>query len=278
MGLISRYTILIVLAHLVFSIYTLAETAREKDLLPHEGEGKQELLNRMISQSYKKRSYDRCITFAQQALELICRSRPDLVFLDIHLPDMNGFQVLEKLPYEPAVIFTTAYDQYAVKAFEVNSVDYLLKPVAKERLETAIARVMNLKTVSYSQVLKTLESLMNRKSKHIRFSIQKADQLLVIPQEEVYYFEVKERYLYLCTYDSAFFYNATLKQLEESLDPDLFLRINKSNIVSLDKIRCLKKDYMNRYRVILKDKNSTKLKISRHCLKPLREKLDNLLL
>jgi two-component system LytT family response regulator len=212
------------------------------------------------------------------ALELICRCRPDLVFLDIHLPDMNGFQVLEKLPYEPAIIFTTAYDQYAVKAFEVNSVDYLLKPVSKERLETAIARVMNLKTVSYTHVLKTLESLMYRKSKHIRFSIQKTDQLLVIPQEEVYFFEVKERYLYLCTYDSAFFYNATLKQLEESLDPDLFLRINKSNIVSLDKIRCLKRDYMNRYRLILKDKNSTKLKISRHCLKPLREKLDNLLL
>jgi len=212
------------------------------------------------------------------ALELICRCRPDLVFLDIHLPDMNGFQVLEKLPYEPAVIFTTAYDQYAVKAFEVNSVDYLLKPVSAERLETAIDRVLELKNVSYTHVLKTLESLMNRKSKHIRFSIQKADQLLVIPQEEVYYFEVKERYLYLCTHDNAFFYNATLKQLEESLDPNLFLRINKSNIVSLDKIRCLKRDYMNRYRVILKDKNSTVLKISRHCLKPLREKLDNLLL
>lgn len=212
------------------------------------------------------------------AIELIGRCRPDLVFLDIHLPDMNGFQVLEKLPYEPAVIFTTTYDQYAVKAFEVNSVDYLLKPVAKERLETAIARVLDLKTVSFTHALKTLESLMNRKNKHIRFSIQKADQLLVIPQEEVYYFEVKERYLYLCTYDNAFFYNSTLKQLEESLDPKLFLRINKSNIVSLDKIRCLKRDYMNRYRVILKDKNSTKLKISRHCLKPLKEKLDNLLL
>ena len=212
------------------------------------------------------------------AIELICRCRPDLVFLDIHLPDMNGFQVLEKLPYEPAVIFTTAYDQYAVKAFEVNSIDYLLKPVAKERLETAIARVLDLKSVSFTHALKTLESLMSRKNKHIRFSIQKADQLLVIPQEEVYYFEVKERYLYLCTYDSAFFYNSTLKQLEESLDPELFLRINKSNIVSLDKIRCLKRDYMNRYRVILKDKNSTKLKISRHCLKPLKEKLDNLLL
>jgi len=212
----------------------------------------------------------------KSAIELIQRSKPHLVFLDIHLPDMDGFQVLKHISHEPAVIFITAYHQYAVQAFEVNGVDYLLKPVSKERLERAINKVLQRSAAPYDAVLKTVQTLLSQKTKKIRFSIKRGDQLLVILQDQVFYFKVEDRYLYLCTYDKAFIYNSTLRQLEQSLDPELFLRINKSQIASLDKIRCLKRDYMNRYRVILQDKNNTALKISRKYLQQLKEKLDNL--
>lgn len=216
----------------------------------------------------------------KSAIELIRRCNPHLVLLDIQLPDMDGFDVLKSIRHEqePAVIFITAYDKYAVQAFEFNGVDYLLKPVEKERLKKAIARIPNLKDISYARVMEAVKYLMEHKPKKIRFTIRKGDRLLVFPQEEVFYFKVEDRYLYLGTYENTFFYNSTLKQLEESLEPDLFLRVNKSSIISLDKIRCLKRDYLNRYRVILTDRNNTAIKVSRNCLSKLKEKLNNLLL
>ncbi len=219
----------------------------------------------------------------QQAVRLVQGLQPDLLFLDIHLPDMDGFNILEQLSHRPAVVFTTAHHQYALKAFDANGVDYLLKPITPERLEKAVHKVLQMKAPapaqprepSYRHIMEAVKTIMAEKNKKIRFSIQHGDRVLVVSQEDVFYFKAEDRYLFLCTFDGSFFYQSSLKKLEDSLDPETFVRINKSNIVSLDKVLCLKKDYLGRCRVILKDKKQTALKVSRGGLVKLREKLDN---
>lgn len=216
----------------------------------------------------------------QQAVKLVRDVEPDLMFLDIHLPDMDGFNILEQLDHRPAVVFTTAHHQYALKAFDASGVDYLLKPICRDRLQKALDKVFQMNGRSpapplYDHIMTAVKSIMAEKTKKIRFSIQSGDRLLVISQAEVFYFKAEDRYLFLCTFDDFYFYKSSLKELEESLDPDAFVRINKSNIVPVDKILCLKKDYLGRYRVILKDKKQTVLKVSRGGLVRLKEKFDN---
>lgn len=214
-------------------------------------------------------------TCGKEAIELIRAHKPDLLFLDIHLPDIDGFEVLKNLGYCPAVIFTTAFDRYAVKAFEANGIDYLLKPIQKQRLKVAIDRVTTLNYMENNQLLAALKYVLKERNKRIRFSVQKGDQILIIPQENVFYFKSEDRYTFLCTRECAFFYNSSLKDLEQSLDPEMFFRINKSYIVSLDKIVKLKKDYLKRYKVVLGDQNGTSLRVSRDRASKLKEKLDN---
>jgi DNA-binding LytR/AlgR family response regulator len=210
----------------------------------------------------------------KEAIELIQANKPDLLFLDIHLPDIDGFEVLKNLDCNPAVIFTTAFNQYAVKAFEVNGIDYLLKPIQKERLKIAVQRATT-KNPTNNQLLEVVKYLLKEKEKRIRFSVQKGDQFLIIPQEDVFYFKSEDRYTFLCTRDNSFFYNSSLREPEQSLNPGMFFRINKSCIVSLDKIVKLKKDYMNRYKVVLSDPKGISLPVSRRCAGKLKEELNN---
>ncbi len=211
----------------------------------------------------------------KKAIQFINRSRPDLIFLDIQLPDITGFDVLTALQHTPAVVFTTAFDQYALKAFDVNGIDYLLKPVQLERLRVTIERVVQLKLRPKSQLMEIVDQILKERNKRVRFSVHQGDQILIIPQEELIYFKSDDRYLFLCTWDKNYFYNSSLKDLEKSLAPDYFCRINKSSIVSIDKIERLKKDYLSGYKVIMKDKDKTSLKVSRSCLPKLKKKLDN---
>jgi DNA-binding LytR/AlgR family response regulator len=211
----------------------------------------------------------------REAIELIRENKPDLLFLDIHLPDMDGFEVLKNVDYCPAIIFTTAFDQYAIKAFEANGIDYLLKPIKKERLGIAIHRVISLKNTANHSLMEIIKHLLKEKNKKIRFSVQKEDQILIIPQEDVYYFKSEERYTFLCTFDKNYFYNSSLKELEQSLDQELFFRINRCYIVSLDKIVKLKKDYLKRYKVVLRNPPGTSLRVSRDRVLILKEKLNN---
>ncbi|MCP4218102.1 MAG: response regulator transcription factor [bacterium] len=210
------------------------------------------------------------------AVELIDSLLPDLVFMDIQLPDMDGFEILKTIGHEPAVIFTTAFDQYALKAFDANSIDYILKPIKFERLAQALDKIQALKPKPLGRINEVINQIINEKNKKVRFSIPQNDEILIIPQEDVYYFKSEDRYLFLCTYNNSYFYNSSLKKLEQALDPALFIRIDKSYIVSLDKIKRLKRDYLKGYKVILKDKKSTSLKVSRNCLPKLKEQLDNL--
>lgn len=208
------------------------------------------------------------------AIEKIDRWKPDLVFLDIQMPGANGFGVLEKISHQPMVIFVTAYDEFAIRAFEKNAVDYILKPSSKERIAAAINRVLQRSSKINRQLLDTLKNALEQKKYIKRFAVKKDDEILIIPEEDVFYFQAESKYIFLYTFNRRYFFEMTLKDLEKSLDPARFCRIHKSTIVSLEKINRLKKWFKSEYIIQLNDENESKLKISRHFMPVLKQKLN----
>lgn len=207
------------------------------------------------------------------AVSLINTIHPDVVFLDIELPGYNGFQVLQYIHSLPKIVFVTAYDQYAVEAFEKNCIDYILKPFSRERLEKTITKLTISTDTNTTQLLEGIAQIFERQKKKNHFAIKEGDDILIIPVEEIYYFMAEEKYVFLCTYDREHYYNLTLKELEETLDPEKFCRIHKSYIVSIDKIHKLHKIFLNEYQVVLKDKKETPIKVSRNYLPILKQQL-----
>lgn len=207
-----------------------------------------------------------------QAVEMIDRLRPDLVFLDIEMPGCSGFEVLEKLNFRPGVIFVTAYDQYAIRAFEENAVDYLLKPVSQERLEKAIQKFQQQAQPLTDQVLEKLRIWLQPCEFLQRFAVKCGDDILLIPRDEVIRFSAEDKYVFLYTSETRYFYDGTLKELETRLDPDCFIRIHKSHIVALQRIRKLKKRTLIDFVVELDDSRRTVLKIGRSYLPLLKGK------
>lgn len=208
-----------------------------------------------------------------QAVEIINRMQPDLVFLDVEMPGYSGFEVLERLDFHPGVIFVTAFDQYAVRAFEESAVDYLLKPVSRERLETAINRFRKHPRPLSDQVLEKLRVCFQPGRFLRRFAVKHGDEILLIPLEEVIWFCAEDKYLFLYTSESRYFFDCTLKELEARLDPEYFIRIHKSHIVAFRRIRKLKKRTLVDFVVEMDDPRRTVLKIGRSYLPLLKEKL-----
>jgi DNA-binding LytR/AlgR family response regulator len=207
----------------------------------------------------------------ETAVEIINRLKPDLIFLDIQLPVINGFEVIDRIKYRPMIVFTTAYDQYALKAFDVNGIDYLLKPISKEKLDRAIKRVLNNKININDNIFSAIKDIVKKKVYLKRFSIKGKDEILIIPQEDVCYFKAEDKYVFLCTIEKEYFYDATIKELEKMLDPEIFLRIHRSYIISIDKIKKIDKWFLGEYKVKLSGENETSLKISRSYLPKVRK-------
>lgn len=208
------------------------------------------------------------------AIDVIDRRKPDLLFLDIQLPGIDGFEVLQRIRHRPMVIFVTAYDQYAVRAFEVNGVDYLLKPITPERLHSAIDRAMSLDKKPDSDIMEVVKYIIRHKYQEMPFSVREGDQILIIPQEDIYYFKAEDKYIFLYTKNKRYFYQSTLKELLNTLDPDTFCRVNRSCIAALSKIRKLKKGILGEYKIILADTPATAINISKNHLAELKEKLN----
>ncbi|HQO12315.1 MAG TPA: LytTR family DNA-binding domain-containing protein [Petrotogaceae bacterium] len=208
-----------------------------------------------------------------QAVSEINKLRPELVFMDINLPGKNGFEVISALEYRPKIIFITAYQEYAIKAFEENAVDYLLKPISLERLQSAVNKVIQSNKTLEDNVINIIKKYMNSEKYLTRFSIKLEDEILILNQQDVFYFKAEDKYVFLCTYDKEYYYDNTLKNLEELLDPSVFLRIHKSYIVSISKIERLKKWFLSEYSVELSDKAKSSLKVGRNFLPGLKDKL-----
>lgn len=165
--------------------------------------------------------------------------KPDLVFLDIQMPKVNGFELLEIIDYQPDIIFTTAYNQYAIKAFELNAVDYLLKPFSKERFEDAIGKAMSRrlnKKNSGEEVSKLIHY--NQVSDEIleRIVVKSGNKIHVIPCDRIDYLEAQDDYVMIYTADGKFLKQSTMKYFEDKLDPGLFARVHRSYIVQVERI------------------------------------------
>jgi two-component system LytT family response regulator len=175
-----------------------------------------------------------------QAVEVIERERPDLVLLDIQMPGLDGFEVIEALEDPPPVIFVTAYDEYAIRAFEVNALDYLLKPFSRERLAKAIRRAQETLAEEEdfaAQFGPLLESLAAQGQYLARLAVRDRDRIRVLDVGEVDWIGIEGEQVMVHVGDQAYPIRRTLTELEARLDPACFFRAHRSAIVNLDRVK-----------------------------------------
>lgn len=193
------------------------------------------------------------------AVKIINEFKPDLVFLDIQMPGMTGFDVLTHLEELPQIIFSTAFDQYALKAFEVHAVDYLLKPYTKERFATAIDRISKGDAENKARPL-TESLLMDSEKYPERILVQSQNKLVTIALKDVYRIEAYGDYSKLVTSDKTYISNYGISTLEQKLDNAVFIRVHRSSIINLNKVKELNK-YTKSYDVTLE--NGDVVRVSR---------------
>lgn len=217
----------------------------------------------------------------REALEAIRTQSPDLIFLDVQMPEVGGFEVLAALGKEtiPYVIFVTAYDQYAVRAFEVQALDYLLKPFDQERFDVswqrAKAQLLRDRNGGVDQrILALLEELRAGRSYLERLVIKAAGRIYFLETNEIDWIEAEGNYVSVHSAKKTHLMRETISSLEAQLDPKKFVRIHRSSIVRLDFIQELQPWFHGEYRVILKD--GTQLTLSRNHRDKLQEALGKL--
>jgi len=201
--------------------------------------------------------------------------KPDLVFLDIQMPKITGFEMIELLDFKPQIIFTTAYDQYALKAFELNAVDYLLKPFSKDRMIAAIEKVKH-RIQNEEKIDDKLEELSNFRSGEEfidRIVVKDRSKIHIITVDQIRYIESLDDYVMIYTHEGRHIKQKTMKFFETNLDPKNFIRIHRSYIVQVDNIAEIQQYEKESYIVILKDANKTKLKVSKSGYKKIKEVL-----
>ena len=201
----------------------------------------------------------------EEAIEKIEAAHPDIIFLDIQMPGYDGFEVVRRLHVKPFIVFVTAYDEYALKAFEENSVDYLLKPIDMKRLEKAVEKLRRVFNTPAPHLNEHVERLLSQlaSASTKRLQVKFGDKILFIDVDDIVYFEAKDKYTFLHTIDQKHIIDFTLTDLEGKLDRTNFIRIHRSTIVNLKFIRELVKWFGGKYKVRLKDKDQTELIISR---------------
>ncbi|RZK21258.1 MAG: response regulator [Pedobacter sp.] len=186
-----------------------------------------------------------------EGLKAITLHKPDLIFLDIQMPKISGFEMLELVEDKPAVIFTTAFDEYAIKAFEVNAVDYLLKPIDKGRFDAAIKKLPSRlsKTENTEAVL---DAAALSPAQNNRVVVKKDGIIKIIPTGDINYLEADDDYVKLSTADGAFYKNKTMAYFEQTLDSSQFIRIHRSYIINLAQVTKIELKEKDSYVVLLK--------------------------
>lgn len=208
------------------------------------------------------------------ALKAINELKPDVVFLDIQMPKLTGIELLELLDIKPIIVFITAFNQYAIEAFELSACDYLLKPFAKERFNTTIARILDKYGRNDSSditVGKFIEKFSSHEEKLERVAIKNGAKIEIIPVSEITHIMAEGDYVMIFTKNGKFLKDKTMKYFESRLDETKFIRIHRSSIVNIDDIQRIELFEKENYIVILK--GGVTLKTSSAGYKLLKEKL-----
>mgnify|MGYP004702124289 CR=1 FL=1 len=197
-----------------------------------------------------------------EGVKAINELKPDLVFLDIQMPKITGFEMLELLDHHPEIIFCTAYDQYALKAFEYNAADYLLKPYSRDRLIAAFEKVKE-RIEKHAGGDDVVDKISNYpKEDYIdRIVVKDRHKIHIIPTDQIRYIESMDDYVLIYTIEGRFTKQKTMRYFETVLDPHNFARIHRSYIVRIDQIAQLQQYEKESYVAILHDKS--KLKVSK---------------
>lgn len=218
-----------------------------------------------------------------RAIEELRVIKPDVLFLDIHMPGLSGFELLAELPEQPLVVFTTAYDQYALEAFRVNSIDYLLKPIEAEHLERAVTKAERMlgqgerpleMRALLAQINATLQQgQLGTRPWLDRIASKVGDKVEPIDLRRVTHFYSKDKLTFAATQERSYVVDNTIAELESRLNPVHFIRIHRSSILNLDFLQELHAMFGGRMVARLKDGKKTELPVSRDRVAELKSRL-----
>ena len=203
-------------------------------------------------------------------LKAIQEHQPDILFLDVQMPKINGFEMLELVDNPPQVIFTTAFDEYALKAFDANAIDYLLKPFTRERFDTALQKAISSER-SPEVIKKAQENESFQPDENIRVVIQNGSEIKIIPTEEIIFVEAADDYVCIHTKEKRFLKKKTMQYFEKVLDTSKFLRIHRSFILNLTELTRIESFEKNSHIAILR--SGHRLPISRNQYPVLKNRL-----
>lgn len=212
-----------------------------------------------------------------EALPQVDSLRPDILFLDIQMPELDGFAVASRLTHQPLILFTTAFDQYALQAFETNSIAYLLKPVAPAKLEQALAKVEAIR--GGSQPTPNIANLLNQLATRLtpaypeRISSRTGDRTEFIDLSRITHFYAEDKLTFASTEAKSYIIDQTISELESRLDPNRFFRIHRSYLVNLSSVAELYTYFGGKLIVRLNDSKKTELTASKDRARELRLKL-----
>lgn len=206
-----------------------------------------------------------------QGVKAIAEHQPDLVFLDVQMPKINGFELLELIQEQPAIIFTTAYDEYALKAFETSAVDYLLKPFSKQRFDQAIAKW--LRHEHQKEISPTILHEISGKQpdEHLRIVIKDGSEIKIIPTAEIDYLEAYDDYVKVMHKGKVHLKKKTMNYFENTLSKKDFIRVHRSFIININELTKIESFEKNSYLAIMK--SGARIPISRKAYSPLKNLL-----
>ncbi len=214
------------------------------------------------------------------AAPLVDELTPDLVFLDVQMPGEDGFALIGRVRHRPAIVFVTAFDHYAVRAFEANAVDYLMKPFRPERLAAAVerARIVLARPEELArqlqQVLATMAAARTERGESLeRFTVRIGQKQLIVKAGEVLWFGAEDKLVFAATANDRHYVNFTLDELEQRLEPSRFARVHRSAIVNLDHAAALRPGFAGTWRLQLDDAARTEVPVSRSRARSLKARL-----
>jgi two-component system LytT family response regulator len=205
-----------------------------------------------------------------EGAKAISQFKPDLVFLDVQMPRINGFEMLEIISEPTSVIFTTAFDEYALKAFDANAIDYLLKPFTKGRFESALQK-WETSGQHHEKSDRILELNLHQPEEKLRIVIKDGNEIIIIPTAEIEFLEAYDDYVKVHHKGKVHLKKKTMNYFEKTLDPKQFIRIHRSFILNIQELTRIESFEKNSYSAIIR--SGKRIPISRTAYGPLKESL-----